>query len=156
MRVNDLICEFAAPSTAIEASQLPGLDIFCVAHGVYYFSFFHSPTKRLVRPGVGLCFTVFAYTNPQDDPSFLCCQLWLWRMPSIAKLTCRGRDVCICRTQALGERSPSDPPSKTHGVAYLVPEDQAEQVLAGLDFREKGGYTRATVDVYPTSEGGLL
>lgn len=36
-------------------------------------------------------------------------------------------------------------------MAYLVPDDKAEQVLAGLDFREKGGYTRATVDVFPTS-----
>eukprot|EP00903_Cladosiphon_okamuranus_P010190 g9649.t1 len=60
--------------------------------------------------------------------------------------------------EALGERSPDDPPSRTHGVAYLIPDDKAEQVLAGLDFREKGGYTRATVDVFPTGgpqqEGG--
>lgn len=57
--------------------------------------------------------------------------------------------------QALGERSAGDPPSRTHGVAYLVPDDKAEQVLAGLDFREKGGYTRATVDVFPTGDGIL-
>lgn len=62
----------------------------------------------------------------------------------------RDAYIYICRTQALGERSPRDPPSRTHGVAYLVPDDKAEQVLAGLDFREKGGYTRATVDVFPT------
>ncbi|CAM9527526.1 unnamed protein product [Ectocarpus sp. 6 AP-2014] len=57
--------------------------------------------------------------------------------------------------EALGQRSASDPPSRTHGVAYLVPENKAEEVLAGLDFREKGGYTRATVDVLPAGgEGG--
>ncbi|CAN0129184.1 unnamed protein product [Pylaiella littoralis] len=51
--------------------------------------------------------------------------------------------------EALGERSAGDPPSRTHGVAYLVPDTKAKEVLAGLDFREKGGYTRATVDVFP-------
>ncbi|CAM9353975.1 unnamed protein product [Ectocarpus fasciculatus] len=57
--------------------------------------------------------------------------------------------------EALGERSAGDPPSRTHGVAYLVPDNKAEEVLAGLDFREKGGYTRATVNVLPAGgEGG--
>lgn len=51
--------------------------------------------------------------------------------------------------QALGVRSAGDPPSRTHGVAYRVPEDKVEDVLSDLDFREKGGYTRAVVDVYP-------
>ena len=33
------------------------------------------------------------------------------------------------------------------GVAYRVPDDDAERVLAELDFREKGGYSRRVVDV---------
>jgi cation transport protein ChaC len=37
--------------------------------------------------------------------------------------------------------------SVTCGVAYLVAADKAEEVLANLDFREKGGYTRAVVEV---------
>ncbi|CAM9254698.1 unnamed protein product [Scytosiphon promiscuus] len=56
--------------------------------------------------------------------------------------------------EAMGERSTGDPSSKTQGVAYLVPDDKAEEVLAGLDFREKGGYTRATVDVFPAGGDG--
>lgn len=64
--------------------------------------------------------------------------------------------MCVCvdctgHVQALGHRAASDPPSRTHGVAYLVPDDKAKAVLAGLDFREKGGYTRAVVDVLRTS-----
>ena len=38
------------------------------------------------------------------------------------------------------------------GVAYRVPDDDAERVLAELDFREKGGYSRRVVDV--TRVGG--
>ena len=33
------------------------------------------------------------------------------------------------------------------GVAYRVPDDDAARVLAELDFREKGGYSRRVVDV---------
>lgn len=32
--------------------------------------------------------------------------------------------------------------------AYVVPDDKREGVLADLDFREKGGYTRRVVDVH--------
>jgi cation transport regulator ChaC len=34
-----------------------------------------------------------------------------------------------------------------HGVAYLVAKKDSEAVLANLDFREKGGYTRTVVEV---------
>lgn len=78
----------------------------------------------------------------------------------------RHRGRMAWNKQALGERTSDDPPSKTQGVAYLVPDDKVEEVLAGLDFREKGGYTRAVVDVFPaggeqrsfedTGEGCLL
>lgn len=50
-------------------------------------------------------------------------------------------------------RSANEPPSRTHGMVYRVPDDKAEAVLAGLDFRERGGYTRAVVDVHPSSGG---
>ncbi len=30
-----------------------------------------------------------------------------------------------------------------------MPDERVEEVLAGLDFREKGGYTRAVVDMFP-------
>lgn len=33
-------------------------------------------------------------------------------------------------------------------MAYRVPDEKADAVLADLDFREKGGYTRAVVDIY--------
>eukprot|EP00966_Prymnesium_polylepis_P129408 2993021-Prymnesium_polylepis.2 len=35
----------------------------------------------------------------------------------------------------------------TAGVCYRVPKDKVEEVLDNLDFREKGGYTRAIVEV---------
>lgn len=62
----------------------------------------------------------------------------------------------IALEQALGKRSPGDPPSRTYGVAYRIPDDKAEEVLAGLDFREKGGYTRAIVDVFRSSGNRIL
>jgi cation transport protein ChaC len=36
----------------------------------------------------------------------------------------------------------------THGVVYRVPAARAAEVLDRLDFREKGGYTRAIVDAH--------
>ena len=44
--------------------------------------------------------------------------------------------------------------SVTRGVVYRVPEADAARVLDNLDFREKGGYTRAVrqpsvVSLYP-------
>jgi len=50
---------------------------------------------------------------------------------------------------ALGAKAPSAPASVTCGVCYLVPPAEADAVLAALDFREKGGYTRELIDVYP-------
>lgn len=44
-------------------------------------------------------------------------------------------------------RSSENPPSRTQGVAFRVPDDKADEVLAGLDFRETG-YTRDIVDVH--------
>jgi len=35
----------------------------------------------------------------------------------------------------------------TTGVCYRVPKEKVEEVLDQLDFREKGGYTRAIVEV---------
>eukprot|EP00747_Dinoflagellata_sp_TGD_P033375 gnl/TRDRNA2_/TRDRNA2_136575_c0_seq2.p1 gnl/TRDRNA2_/TRDRNA2_136575_c0~~gnl/TRDRNA2_/TRDRNA2_136575_c0_seq2.p1 ORF type:complete len:194 (-),score=38.45 gnl/TRDRNA2_/TRDRNA2_136575_c0_seq2:7-513(-) len=35
----------------------------------------------------------------------------------------------------------------THGVVYRVPEHDAARVIDNLDYREKGGYTRAVVEV---------
>lgn len=58
--------------------------------------------------------------------------------------------------QALGERSAEDSPSRTRGVAYRVPDEEAEAVLADLDFREKGGYTRAVVDIFRADGGSIF
>lgn len=53
--------------------------------------------------------------------------------------------------EALGLRAASDeaPTSSCVGVCYRVAEGDVESVLANLDFREKGGYSRAIVDVHP-------
>ena len=40
-----------------------------------------------------------------------------------------------------------DFPDEVLGRAYVVPDDRAAAVLAELDFREKGGYSRRVVDV---------
>lgn len=88
----------------------------------------------------------------QDYLRSYTCRVQRFLLPALGsrlRIATARRDVHV--PQALGERSADDPSSRTHGVAYLVPDDKAEQVLAGLDFREKGGYTRATVDVFPTS-----
>jgi cation transport protein ChaC len=55
--------------------------------------------------------------------------------------------------EALSIRSPSAPASVTCGTCYRIGEADAADVLAALDFREKGGYTRAVVDVTPSSGG---
>ncbi|KAJ8603730.1 hypothetical protein CTAYLR_000237 [Chrysophaeum taylorii] len=52
-----------------------------------------------------------------------------------------------CSLDTLGARGDRDKPSTTLGVAYLIPDDHRDDVLANLDFREKGGYTRAIADV---------
>lgn len=44
--------------------------------------------------------------------------------------------------EAMGARPPGGPPSRTIGAAYLVPDDCTDDVLASLDYREKGGYSR--------------
>jgi cation transport protein ChaC len=48
---------------------------------------------------------------------------------------------------ALGAREEFSPPSVTCGVCYRVSSDERKRVLANLDFREKGGYTREIIDV---------
>ena len=56
--------------------------------------------------------------------------------------------------EALDLRQATDPPSRVHGVAYRIPDEQVAHVLDELDFREKGGYTRAVVEVLPTHSPG--
>ena len=50
---------------------------------------------------------------------------------------------------ALGVRGESDPPSTCVGTCYRVADADIDGVLANLDFREKGGYSRAVVEVAP-------
>ena len=49
--------------------------------------------------------------------------------------------------EALGFRGSDEAPSRCCGVAYRVDDADAAAVLDGLDFREKGGYSRRVVDV---------
>ena len=56
--------------------------------------------------------------------------------------------------EVLGQRQATGPPSRVHGVAYRIPDEQVAHVLDELDFREKGGYTRAVVEVLPTHPTG--
>lgn len=53
----------------------------------------------------------------------------------------------------LGVRSDAEPASSCVGVCYRVSEAETEAVLANLDFREKGGYTREIIDVTPSAGG---
>ena len=55
--------------------------------------------------------------------------------------------------EALGVRSVDGalPPSMTVGTCYRVGEQDEASVLDALDFREKGGYTRELITVYPTT-----
>ena len=55
---------------------------------------------------------------------------------------------------ALGVREAGAPPSVTCGVCYRVAAADAQAVLAGLDFREKGGYTREIIEVVPRDADG--
>lgn len=48
------------------------------------------------------------------------------------------------------------PRARCFGMAYRVAPDDAAQVLAGLDHREKGGYRRVTVDVHVPERGETL
>jgi len=45
-----------------------------------------------------------------------------------------------------------DPESKVFGMAYKIPSDKTQQVLQHLDFREKNGYERHTVQFFPFDE----
>ncbi len=55
--------------------------------------------------------------------------------------------------EALGLRDSTRPASVTSGLCYRVGAADAERVLDNLDFREKGGYTREVISVYPASGG---
>jgi cation transport protein ChaC len=50
----------------------------------------------------------------------------------------------------LGVRAASDAPSTCVGKCYRVGKQDVASVLSNLDFREKGGYSRAVVDVTPS------
>mmetsp|Transcript_75499 Transcript_75499/g.151763 ORF Transcript_75499/g.151763 Transcript_75499/m.151763 type:complete len:225 (+) Transcript_75499:123-797(+) len=61
-----------------------------------------------------------------------------------------GLVATICEVSALESLPGFDAAStadSTLGRAYVVPDDEATKVLAELDFREKGGYTRRVVEV---------
>ena len=47
----------------------------------------------------------------------------------------------------IGMLSPSSPASTCIGSAFLVPKEEAEELIAELDFREKGGYHRHILPV---------
>jgi cation transport regulator ChaC len=46
----------------------------------------------------------------------------------------------------------AEPGARCFGVAYRLPDDGREEILAHLDHREKGGYARHVVDVHLESE----
>ena len=63
--------------------------------------------------------------------------------------------ISDAQLQAKGLREPGEPPSTTCGLCYRVGADDVPRVLANLDFREKGGYTREVVQVQPARPGAL-
>lgn len=56
--------------------------------------------------------------------------------------------------RALSLKTAGSPASRTVGVCYRVGKQDAETVLDALDFREKGGYTREIIEVYPQGSPG--
>ena len=56
--------------------------------------------------------------------------------------------------EALSLRPPGAPRQSTCGVCYRISPSDAATVLDGLDFREKGGYTRELIDVTPAGGDG--
>jgi glutathione-specific gamma-glutamylcyclotransferase len=44
--------------------------------------------------------------------------------------------------------------SRTTGSVFRVPSEEADEIWAYLDHREKDGYTMRTVDVYGLGENG--
>jgi cation transport regulator ChaC len=48
------------------------------------------------------------------------------------------------------------PGARCVGVAYRLHPAQREEILAGLDHREKGGYARHVVDVHAGARGGPI
>jgi cation transport regulator ChaC len=48
----------------------------------------------------------------------------------------------------------AEPGARCFGVAYRLPDDGREEILAHLDHREKGGYARHLVDVHLDPSGG--
>jgi cation transport regulator ChaC len=49
-----------------------------------------------------------------------------------------------------------EPGARCAGVAYRIAPAQREEILAGLDHREKGGYARHDVDVHVHGRGSPL
>jgi cation transport protein ChaC len=43
--------------------------------------------------------------------------------------------------------------SRCHGIAYRISDDVRHEVFAHLDYREKGGYRRVSVDICTHSDG---
>eukprot|EP00966_Prymnesium_polylepis_P152456 3521674-Prymnesium_polylepis.1 len=54
---------------------------------------------------------------------------------------------------AMVSGAPAAASSACYGVCYRVGKADEASVLDNLDFREKGGYTRAIVEVYPQLDG---
>lgn len=70
-----------------------------------------------------------------------------------------GLVVTLLRHEALQELPGFDAvtvPNEVVGMAYQVPADRRKEVLAELDFREKGGYSRALVEVESLEDGRLV
>ena len=63
-----------------------------------------------------------------------------------------GSAATACAAVSSG-RAPSA--TRLYGRCYLVPAADREGVLDNLDFREKGGYTRAVVDVVHGTDPGV-
>ncbi|XP_072397563.1 putative glutathione-specific gamma-glutamylcyclotransferase 2 [Diabrotica undecimpunctata] len=47
---------------------------------------------------------------------------------------------------------PSDENSKVYGVAYKISDTDVKQVVDHLDYREKGGYEKKTLEFFPICE----
>lgn len=70
-----------------------------------------------------------------------------------------GLVATMCEVTALASLPGFDAattPDATLGRAYVVPDTEAPRVLAELDFREKGGYTRQVVDVERLDDRGSV
>eukprot|EP00871_Galdieria_phlegrea_P004401 jgi/Galph1/4962/GphlegSOOS_G3623.1 len=86
-----------------------------------------------------------------------CRRFWQGSVDHRGTLTAPGRVVTLAPAEKIISMKQAYPSERmvTWGVAYFVTNENLDQVLEYLDYREKNGYTRVFSDVYASEEDDI-